>query len=130
MEGITLNPMPVGLPGMDGQVASLARQAGIADDSKMEGAATEFEGLFLSMMLKEMRNSLSEDSLFGGESSDVYGGLFDMMLSQSMAETQPLGIAKLLQSQMGYKSDNSASENASGNTNENATRDISVDIDA
>ncbi len=111
MDGISISPLPAGMPGMDGKLESLARGAGITDDGKMANAAKEFESLFLSMMMKEMRNSLGEDSLFGGESSDVYGGMFDMMLGQSMAESQPLGIAKLLQSTMGYQSDKPAGAN-------------------
>lgn len=64
---------------------------------KLDDAAKEFEALFMGLMVKELRNGLGENSLFGGDSSDVYGGLFDMLLSQSLAASQPLGIARLLQ---------------------------------
>lgn len=56
----------------------------------------EFESLFLSLMLKEMRSSL-EGGMFQGDGSDVYGGLFDMMMGQSLASSSPLGIQKMIQ---------------------------------
>ena len=64
--------------------------------AKMEKVGKDFEGVFLSLMLKEMRNTLEEGGFFGEESSDTYGGMFDMFIGQSMAETKPLGIANLL----------------------------------
>ena len=39
--------------------------------------AQDFESVFASMLLKEMRQSLEPGSLFGEDSGDVYGGLFD-----------------------------------------------------
>ena len=56
----------------------------------------EFEGVFLSMLVKEMRNTLEGDGLFGGESSDTYGGMFDMFLGESLSEASPLGIADMM----------------------------------
>lgn len=56
----------------------------------------EFESLFLSLMLKEMRSSL-DGGMFQGDGSDVYGGLFDMMMGQSMASSSPLGIKQMIQ---------------------------------
>ena len=46
-----------------------------------------------------MRNTLdqSEGGLFGSESSDTYGGMFDMFMSQAMAEGGQLGIGKAVE---------------------------------
>ena len=63
---------------------------------RMEQVGQEFESVFLSMMLKEMRNSLGEDGFFSNDSSDSYGGLFDMFMAQEMARSRPLGIADML----------------------------------
>ena len=63
---------------------------------QVESVGTEFEGVFLSMMLKEMRKSLDEGGFFTGESSDTYGGMFDLFIGQHLAESQPLGIGKML----------------------------------
>jgi len=61
-----------------------------------ENVGEQFESLFVSMMLKEMRQSMSEDGLFAGDSSDVYGGLFDMFLGQHIATQGAFGIADLV----------------------------------
>lgn len=62
--------------------------------------AEGFESLFLSLLIKEMRNTLdpSEGGLFGSESSDSYGGMFDMFMGQSLAANRQLGIADAVES--------------------------------
>lgn len=61
----------------------------------IEQLGTEFESVFLSMLLKEMRNSL-EDGLFGSEGSDSFGGMFDMFIGQHLAKTGSIGVGDLL----------------------------------
>ena len=63
-----------------------------------EEAATAFEAIFASMLLKEMRNTLSE-GFFGSESSDIFGGLFDLHMGQAMTDGNGLGIKELVLSQ-------------------------------
>lgn len=63
---------------------------------RIEALGKEFEGVFMSLMLKEMRNSLEDGGFFGGEGSDTYGGMFDMFMGQSLAESSPLKIADLV----------------------------------
>ena len=98
-----LSPLPLPMP------TELASPTGAADfasrldkefkqDAIDEAAhlGKEFESLFLSLMLKEMRNSFesSEGGLFGsGDSSDTFGGMFDMFMGQHLSESSPLGIA-------------------------------------
>ncbi len=59
-------------------------------------AAGDFESLFASMMLKEMRKSLDPETLFGGDSGDVYGGLFDQFLGQQIADGGGFGLARMV----------------------------------
>lgn len=67
--------------------------------AELQQKSQEFESLFLSMMLKEMRNTLDseEGGLFKGEGSDTYGGMFDMFMSQHLAKSQPLGIGTVME---------------------------------
>lgn len=60
-----------------------------------EDAAKAFESLFASILLKEMRNSLSE-GFFGSEKSDVLGGMFDQYMGQAMTEGQGIGIRQMV----------------------------------
>lgn len=71
-------------------------------ESAVSSTASEFESIFLSMMLKEMRNTLEqgEGGMFGGEGSDTFGGMFDMFMGQHMAESNPLGIGNAIDKYM------------------------------
>ena len=60
----------------------------------------QFESIFVSMLLKEMRESMSEDGLFAGDSADVYGGMFDMFLGQHIASQGAFGIAEMINRQL------------------------------
>jgi Rod binding domain-containing protein len=59
--------------------------------------AQDFESLFTSMMLKEMRKTLEPGTLFGEDSNDVYGGMFDQFLGQHMANSNGIGLANMVQ---------------------------------
>lgn len=80
------------------ELASQARAPLAGNDGDL---GAQFESLFVSMMLKEMRQTVSEDGLFAGDSSDTYGGLFDMFLGQHIAQGSPLGVGRLIESQLG-----------------------------
>lgn len=61
----------------------------------MEEVGTQFESLFMSMLLEEMRNTL-QDGLFQGEGSDTYGAMFDMYMGQALGQSGTLGIRQML----------------------------------
>jgi flagellar protein FlgJ len=86
--------------GIENYASSLKSASGDANDmkSRLESIGKEFEGVFLSLMLKEMRNTLDEGGFFGEETSDTYGGMFDMFVGQDLAESSPLGISEMLTS--------------------------------
>jgi len=66
--------------------------------AKVEKAIKDFEGLFLSMMIKEMRQTSSGDGLFSGDASDTYGGMFDMFLGNELAAGKGLGLESVFRS--------------------------------
>jgi len=55
--------------------------------------AAKFEGFFYSLLIKEMRQTL-EHGMFGEESSDAYGGLFDLYLGQHLGAAGGLGVSQ------------------------------------
>ena len=61
-----------------------------------EKAAKDFEGVFMSMMLKEMRQTLEKGSMFGEDSSDIFGGMFDQFIGEHMAEAGGMGMARMV----------------------------------
>jgi flagellar protein FlgJ len=60
-----------------------------------EKVASDFESVFTSMMLKEMRKTLESGSLFGEDTSDIYGGMFDQFLGQHMVDSGGIGLARM-----------------------------------
>jgi Rod binding domain-containing protein len=75
-------------------------ELGSATANRAETVGQEFESIFVSLLLKEMRNSLDtgEGGLFGSEQSDTFGGMFDQFMGQHLAEASPLGIADAIKS--------------------------------
>ncbi|HMP79405.1 MAG TPA: rod-binding protein [Pirellulaceae bacterium] len=67
--------------------------------SELEKVGIDFEALFYSLILKEMRNSIGGDEqggLFPGENTDSLGGMFDMFLGQHLASSGQLGISRMI----------------------------------
>jgi peptidoglycan hydrolase FlgJ len=63
---------------------------------RIEQTGQQFEALFLSLLLKEMRQTLESDGLFPGDPGDIQGGLFDLYLGKHMAESGGVGLADSL----------------------------------
>jgi Rod binding domain-containing protein len=105
--------LPLGPPSAGGAaLVSEALSLGAASTPPKQDAqaAVQFESLFWSMMLKEMRQSLESDTLFGNDSGDVLGGLFDMFIGQHISQAQALGIASLVRQQL----ENATTEDRTG----------------
>ena len=73
--------------------------------NKSANVATDFEGLFTSQLLKEMRKSLDPETMFGSDPGDVYGGMFDQFIGQQMAQSGGIGIAKMVRETLKRESD-------------------------
>jgi Rod binding domain-containing protein len=85
--------------------AALFQQAsaGNADEATQTQAkqqvAEQFEGVFVSMLLKQLRESLDE-GIFGGEKSDTFGAMFDMYLGEHISTGSNLGIRNVVLTQL------------------------------
>ena len=74
-------------------------QAGSQKSAKVQKAIKDFEAVFLSMMIKEMRQTDSEDGgLFPGDPSDTFGGMFDTFMGQELAAGKGVGMESLFKS--------------------------------
>jgi flagellar protein FlgJ len=61
----------------------------------------DLEANFLSMLLKEMRQTFEPDGgLFPGDTGDVQGGLFDLFMGQHLAAAGGFGLAAALDRQL------------------------------
>ena len=75
---------------------AIERSAEAARDVRITKAASEFESIFVSMMIKEMRQTQSGEGLFPGDNSDTLGGMFDMLMGQHVADGGGIGLADFL----------------------------------
>jgi flagellar protein FlgJ len=97
MNALAANMPPVATLGADPQALTAQMKSG--DAQSVEKAATGFESMFASLVLKEMRQTLDSGSLFAGDTGDVYGGLFDLYLGQHVAQSGGFGIAAAIRRQ-------------------------------
>ena len=85
-------------------LASLKARSNRGDEEgALKETAKQFEAIFLNMMLKQMRESSFGDPLFDSDAGDSYRAMFDQQLALNLSENGSLGIAKLIESQLGGK---------------------------
>jgi Rod binding domain-containing protein len=65
---------------------------------KVRKVIEEFEGVFMSMMIKQLRETDSGEGFFPGDHSDTYGGMFDMFMGQHLARGAQTGLETLFES--------------------------------
>jgi len=85
------NPIPPEVV-FNGDLDQLASR----DDADIKDVASRFEGLFVSMLLKTMRETMTSGELFGGDTADIWGGVFDQCLGDEMAKSGGLGLIEQL----------------------------------
>ena len=86
--------------------------------AKAEQAIEKFEGMFMSMILKELRKTGTGEGFFPGDHSDTYGGMFDMFVGDHLAKTSDIGLEQLFQSSAAMKQ---LEEHATGTQSTNAS---------
>ena len=84
---------PIKLPTMPQAAGKLQGMPQVQNADKV---AKDFESVFTSMMMKEMRKSIESGSFFDNDKSDVYGGMFDQFLGQHMSDNGGIGMAKMI----------------------------------
>lgn len=84
-------------------LAGLKRAArdGQPSDETLKQVASQFEALFMQMMLKSMREASLGDDMFDGEQTEFYRDLYDQQLSVTLAKAQGLGLSDMLVRQLG-----------------------------
>jgi flagellar protein FlgJ len=68
-------------------------------DADPRTISKQFEGIFATIMLKQMRQSL-ENGLFPGDSGDVLGGLFDHYIGEHIANAGGFGVGDMIRHQL------------------------------
>lgn len=81
----------------------LKRAARADQQSALKDVARQFEGLFLKMMLKSMRDASHGDPIFDSDQSKFYRDMFDNQLALSLSKGKGMGLAETLARQLGQQ---------------------------
>lgn len=81
-------------------LGDLKREAREGAPSALREVAQQFESLFMSMMLKGMREASPEGGLFDDEGTKFYQDMFDQQLSVDLGRKGALGVAAMLERQL------------------------------
>ena len=86
-------------------LTTLKAQVKRDDPEALRAAAKQFEGLFLQMVLKSMRDSVPREGLFDNDQSRMYESLLDQQLALAMSSKGTTGLAAMIERQLGLKND-------------------------
>lgn len=70
------------------------------DEGKLKDACQQFESLFLTQMLKEMKKSIPKSEGEGNKEKDTYEDMMYEEVAKSMASSGGVGMANILYQQM------------------------------
>jgi flagellar protein FlgJ len=76
-------------------MGELKQAARAGSPEALKSAATQFESMFINMMMKSMRDATPQDGLTDNEQTKMFTGMLDQQLSQSMAK-RGVGLADVL----------------------------------
>lgn len=83
-----------------GALAALRLDARQDADAALESVASQFESLFLQMMLKSMRDAVPDGGLFNSSDMQTYRGMADQQMSVDLAAQGGIGLADVLVRQL------------------------------
>ena len=88
-----------------GSLAGLRAQAGQRPSEAQSSVAQQFESLFINMMLREMRKTVSRSDLLGSDAMESYEQMFDQQISLGMARAGGIGLAPFIEDQLARQKD-------------------------
>jgi flagellar protein FlgJ len=62
--------------------------------------AQQFESVFITMMMKAMRDTLPKDGMFASSQMDTYQEMFDQQLALDLSRQNGLGLASVIERQL------------------------------
>ncbi|WP_198116619.1 flagellar assembly peptidoglycan hydrolase FlgJ [Massilia rhizosphaerae] len=80
-------------------LGDLKQSAKSGSPEALKGAATQFESMFISMMMKSMRDATPQDGMLDSQETKTYTGMLDQQMSQKLAK-RGIGLAEVLVRQL------------------------------
>jgi len=90
-------------------MGSLKQSARAGSPEALKTAATQFEAMFVNMMLKSMREATPQDGLMDSQQTKTFQTMLDQQTSQNIAK-KGIGLADMLVRQLSAKTDAAALE--------------------
>lgn len=81
-------------------LGALRAQAKNSPDAALEKVAGQFEALFMQMLLKSMRDTVSQDGMFDNEATRTHMSMLDQQLATSLSGRPGIGLADVLVKQL------------------------------
>lgn len=78
----------------------LKAESGSKPEEVLQEAAKQFESLFVTMMVKAMRDTLPKDGMFASSAMENYQEMFDQQLSLDLSRRGGLGLSDLIARQL------------------------------
>jgi len=89
-------------PQFDRTLSSVRQADASKDGNNLKKVSKEIEGLFLNMIITNMRKALAPEGFFGKSSgADIFQSMMEDHLSKTMARRGQVGIAKMIERQLG-----------------------------
>ena len=76
-------------------MGELKQSAKAGSPEALKGAATQFEAMFINMMMKSMRDATPQDGMLDNQQTKMFTGMLDQQMSQNMAK-RGVGLADML----------------------------------
>ena len=81
-------------------LADLRRLAKQDSDEALEEVATQFEAIFIQMMLKSMRDASLSEGIFESDQSEMYMSMYDQQIALDLSSKGVFGIAEMMVQQL------------------------------
>jgi len=94
--------LPIVPPGLD-STASIRKLGANVDPKAPNDAAKKFETVLATLLVKEMRRSLSEGFFGEGADGDIYSGWLDDHVGQTLAQRDALHMSSIIESGVAQK---------------------------
>lgn len=69
-------------------------------DGALHEVAQQFESVFITMMMKAMRDTLPKDGLFASSQMDTYQEMMDQQMALDLSRQDGLGLAAVIERQL------------------------------
>ena len=97
-------------------LSDLKQSAKDGSPDALKGAATQFEAMFLNMMLKSMRDATPQEGMLDNQQTKMFTGMLDQQMSQNLAK-RGVGLADMLTRQLGSQALNAKALAIGGDQN-------------